>query len=80
MADVYAPKPTFSYFTHPNTVCMSYISHAKLSLTFCYKLFSGSVKAFIHALLPNLYITGTSDTVSEIATILENSGCVSKFS
>ena len=80
MADVYAPTHTFSYFTHPNVVCMSYISHAKLSLTFCYKLFSGSVKAFIHAILPNLYISSTSDAVNEISTILEQSGCASKIS
>jgi hypothetical protein len=80
MADVYAPTPTFSYFTHPNAVCMSYMSHAKLSLTLCYKLFRGSVKAFIHAILPNFYVTGTSDTVYEISNILERSGCVSKTS
>lgn len=65
----------YSYFEHPNNVCMSYLTHAKLSLGFSIKLISGSIKAFIHACIPSLYITSTSDLVTEISNELKNNGC-----
>ena len=43
----------FSYFKHPNSVCLSYFNHLKLSLYFSKKFFIASIKAFIHAFLPN---------------------------
>lgn len=57
----------YSYFEHPNSVKMSYLEHLYLSLGFSYKLFISSFKALIHALIPSLFITSTSDVVNEIS-------------
>lgn len=65
----------YSYFSHPNSVCMTYFNHAKLSFTFSLILFKSSIQAFIHALIPSMYITSTSDTVTKIKEMLSNVGC-----
>ena len=57
----------YSYFEHPNSVKMSYFEHLYLSLGFSYKLFISSFKALIHALIPSLFITSTTDVVNEIS-------------
>lgn len=63
------------FFQHPKQVCMTYFQHARLSLNFSYIFFKASVKALIHAIYPDIYITSTSDTIKEITKILEESGC-----
>lgn len=65
----------YSFFTHPNKVCMSYFEHMKLSLGFSKTLFVGSIKALIHAFFPNAFITSTSDVNRQIANELSESGC-----
>ena len=65
----------YSYFSHPNNVCMSYFTHCKFALLLSSKLFIGSMKSFIHALFPSLFITFTSDLVNEISQDLKNAGC-----
>tara|TARA_B100001093_G_C26851349_1_gene1025307 strand:- start:1739 stop:1996 length:258 start_codon:yes stop_codon:yes gene_type:complete len=65
----------YSIFKHPNENCLSYIEHAQLSLTLSGKLFVGSVKAFIHAVLPEAFKTSTSELVRELQHIIDNSGC-----
>ena len=65
----------YSYFRHPNKMCMSYIHHAFVSLQFSYLLINAGTKAFIHALFPSLYITSTTDVVKDIYNILEGVGC-----
>jgi hypothetical protein len=62
-------------FTHPKEVCMTYLTHMKLSLYFSYTLFVGSVKSFVHAFIPDVYITSTSDLSSELYKTLKSSGC-----
>ena len=62
-------------FTHPKNVCMTYLTHMKLSLYFSYTLFIGSVKAFVHAFIPDVYITSTSDLSNELYKVLKSSGC-----
>tara|TARA_B100000524_G_scaffold129056_1_gene63628 strand:- start:10536 stop:10775 length:240 start_codon:yes stop_codon:yes gene_type:complete len=64
-----------SYFKHPKEVCMSYFKHFKLSLYFSYVLGKGSAKAFMHAFIPDYYITSTSDLVEEVALLLKDNGC-----
>ena len=56
----------YSYFSHPNSVKMSYFEHFKVSFIYSYQLFIGSIKALIHAIIPSLYITSTSDVLREI--------------
>lgn len=65
----------YSFFTHPNAVCMSYFEHMKLSLSFSKTFLVGSVKAFVHAFFPNAYITSTSDITKKMIKDLEEAGC-----
>lgn len=68
----------YSFFTHPNKVCMSYFEHMKLSLGFSKTFCIGSMKAFAHAFFPNAFITSTSDINKQIADELSKSGCRDK--
>lgn len=65
----------YSYFAHPNSVCMSYFEHMRLSLGFSWKFLVGSFKAVIHAFFPNAFITSTSDIQRELGEELRNAGC-----
>ena len=62
-------------FNHPKEVCMTYFEHARLSLYFSYLLSKGAVLAVVHAFIPDIAATSTSDTVKTISTILSESGC-----
>ena len=68
-------KNRFSIFTHPNDNCMSYFEHLGLSLYFSQKLLVSSWKAVVHAIIPSLYITSTSQTVMEIQDQLLKNSC-----
>lgn len=68
-------KNRFSIFTHPNDNCMSYFEHLGLSLSFSRKLLVSSWKAVVHAFIPSLYITSTSQTVLEIQDQLLKNSC-----
>lgn len=57
-------------FNHPKEVNMTYLEHMQHSLYFALLLFISSIKAIIHAFLPNLFVTSTSDCVKIIATLL----------
>ena len=65
----------YSFFSHPNQVCMSYFQHMKFALDIGKNLAVGSVQSFIHAFFPNMYITSTSDLNKKITEKLNNSGC-----
>ncbi len=65
-------------FAHPDNVCMSYTQHCKLSLKLCLLMLVGCIKAFIHAFIPDLFITSTSDINKQIYTILKKHGCHKK--
>ena len=65
-------------FAHPDEVCMSYTQHCKLSLKLCFLMLLGCIKAFIHAFIPDLFITSTSDINKKISIILNNHGCRKK--
>lgn len=65
----------YSNFTHPNSVCMTYFEHCFLSLRFAGLYMIGSFKAIVHAFIPSLFITSTSDTNAAVANILSTAGC-----
>ena len=46
---------------HPHSVNMTYWQHNKFSMYLAYCLFTGSIKAIIHAFFPFLFITSSSD-------------------
>ena len=54
---------------------MSYLEHCMLSLNFSYILLVGSMKALIHAIYPDAYVTSTSDLLVEIKKKMEKAGC-----
>ena len=53
----------YSYFLHPEGACMSYFEHFWFSLKLSKMLYIASCKAFIHAILPNKYITSSSNLI-----------------
>tara|TARA_B100000282_G_C31728041_1_gene489447 strand:+ start:1742 stop:1951 length:210 start_codon:yes stop_codon:yes gene_type:complete len=63
------------FFQHPKDVCMTYFSHFWFSLSLSLKLAKGSIKAFLHAIYPDRFITSTSDITKEIMQDIESSGC-----
>ena len=65
----------YSIFTHVDDNCMNYAEHTILSLTLSSKLFIGSIKAFIHAFIPNAYTSSSSDLVKELDAIISSAGC-----
>ena len=68
-------SPTYSYFDHPNRVCMTYFNHLCLSMRFSFIFLKASAAAFVHAICPSCFITNTSDTHGQVGYLLENSGC-----
>jgi len=50
-------------FKHPTDVCMTYLEHMRLSLELSSLFFVASFKALIHAFIPDIYITSSTDTV-----------------
>ena len=65
----------YSYFQHPQKVCMSYFQHCCFSLKLAHYFMVATLKAIVHAFLPNMFITSSSDHVTKIKELLENSGC-----
>ena len=51
---------------HPKSLGLTYWEHMKGSLGYSYSLFSGSIKASIHAVFPFFYETSTTDVVKKI--------------
>lgn len=65
----------YSYFSHPNKVCMNYFNHLMVSLSYSRIFLFASFKAFIHAIFPNLFITSTTKTISDINNLLKINNC-----
>ena len=68
-------KTMNTWFEHPEKVCMDYSTHAAFSLKLAYLLAVGSAKAVVHAVLPDMYVSSTSDVVQEVQKELRRSGC-----
>ena len=60
----------YSYFNHPNSVCMTYFQHCKLSFGFGVQFLLGSFKAFVHAFIPSMCITSTTDLIEDVKSQL----------
>ena len=56
-------------FKHPKNVCMTYFQHARLSLYFSYLFSKGAILAIIHAIIPDIAVSSTSDTIKQINDI-----------
>ncbi len=62
-------------FSHPKNVCMTYLSHLQFSSKLSVLFLIASFKAFVHAVIPDIYITSSSDSINEIKELIEISGC-----
>lgn len=67
----------YSYFTHPQKVCMSYFEHCCFSLSLAQTFAFGTVAAVVHAFFPNAYLTHSTDMVKDVTETLQNAGCKS---
>ena len=56
---------------HLNEVNMNYFEHLKFSSFIGFQLFIASQKALIHALIPGLFTTSSSDYVDSLNKILK---------
>ena len=65
----------YSFFSHPNSLCLSYFKHMRFSLILAGQFMWGASKAVIHAFFPNIYIQGSSDTIIVVSDKLGSSGC-----
>lgn len=63
------------FVTHPKNVCMTYFEHLQFSGGLAYTMLKGSVKALIHAIFPNMYVTSSTELVEELEKKLSNAGC-----
>ena len=62
-------------FTHPKSVCLTYYQHFCFSMHVTKKLIIGSIKSFIHAIYPDIFITTTSDLLIELKNEMNEIGC-----
>ena len=65
----------YSWFNHPNKVCMTYANHFVFAVGLSLRLFKASLQSFIHAIFPSLYEKSTSDTILYIAKVIKENGC-----
>ena len=69
----------YSYFQHPQAVCMSYFQHCFFSLKLARYFMAGTFKAIVHAFIPSFYITSSSDMIEDVKNEISNAGCHSKY-
>ena len=58
------------YFKHPED--MTYIEHFKHSMYLSYLLLDNSIKAFVHAIIPEFFKTSTSDVNKKLTILLKS--------
>lgn len=63
------------FASHPNSVCMTYFEHLQFSGGLASTLLIGAIKAIVHAIFPNMYITSTTELVNELEKKLADAGC-----
>ncbi len=62
-------------FSHPRKVCMTYFQHFCFSIYLSSLFCKGAIFAFLHSLLPDFFITTSSDIVNNIQYLITTSGC-----
>ena len=65
----------FTLFKHPAQVCMTYSQHFLFSMKMATMFVWASYTAVVHAFLPDLYTTSTTDTVDYINDQIKLVGC-----
>ena len=62
-------------FEHPKNVCLTYTEHFKFSMYLSYKFAIASVCAIVHAIHPDMLVTHSSDTITELLEEMNKIGC-----
>lgn len=62
--------------SHLKNVCMTYTEHFRLSFYIARSLFIGSLKAFVHALIPDVFSKSTTSLLENLKRLVDNSGCI----
>jgi len=57
-------------FKHLKDVNMSYCQHFSRSCEFSVKFLISGIKACIHSIYPDIFVTSTTDTIEELSKIL----------
>ena len=65
----------FEMFKHPAKACMTYWSHFKFSMFLSKEFSKASVGAFIHAVYPDVLISHSRNTLSQLTKELNERGC-----
>jgi len=65
----------YSYFNHPNNVCMSYRIHFFVSINYSKIFLFAAIKSLIHAFFPNIFITSSNDCVNNVSKLLKKNNC-----
>ncbi len=60
---------------HLKNVCMNYTEHFCLSFYIAHSLFIGSLKAIIHAFIPDVFTKSTTILLINLQDLVKNSGC-----
>ena len=62
----------FLRFNHLEEMNMNYFEHMFISLNYALILFISFIKAVIHAFIPDIFVTSTSECINEINIKLNN--------
>lgn len=60
---------------HLRKVCMTYTQHCLFSMSISVKLLIGSLKAFVHAWIPNIFTSSTTLLIQNLDNTIKNTGC-----
>jgi hypothetical protein len=66
-------------FKHLDDVDMTYYEHLKFAMDLLYNIEIMAVKTFFHALMPNIFETGTTDGVNILTNKLNSRHIQSKL-
>lgn len=62
-------------FKHPTKACMTYWSHLKFSMFLSKEFSKASVAAFIHAIYPDILISHSRNTLSNLQNEFNQRSC-----
>ena len=61
-----------TFLKHPEEVNMTYTEHFKHSMYFSSILLDSSIKAFVHAIIPEYFKTSTTDVNKKLTILLKS--------
>ena len=62
----------------PESVCMTYKTHLMFSLKLSFKFAMASLKALVHAFIPNIFMSSSTQALNDINKIVKSSGCTTR--